>query len=161
MAIRDHRHDEVQVRLARENDRGTCLAIRRRVFIDEQGVPESAELDGLDREAVSWIARLGDQPIGTARARILAGSAKAERVAVLPEYRRRGVGEALMLALERWAFEEGLGRVALNAQEAAVPFYKRLGYAIRGEPFEEAGIPHRAMAKPTGADPPRSASRLE
>ena len=161
MATRDRGRDELQVRLAREDDRAACLAIRRRVFIDEQGVPESAELDGLDREAVSWIARLADQPIGTARARILAGSAKAERVAVLPEYRRQGIGEALMRVLERWAFDRGLERVTLNAQESAVPFYQRLGYAVRGEPFEEAGIPHRAMSKLRGADPARSAGHLE
>jgi predicted GNAT family N-acyltransferase len=35
----------------------------------------------------------------------------------------------------------------LHAREAAVPFYLKLGYALAGEPFEEVGIPHRAMEK--------------
>lgn len=124
-----------------------CMEIRRKVFIEEQGVPEAEELDDLDAHCLLWIARISGRPVGTARVRTLAGDAKVERVAVLSEARRCGVGRALMAAVEDWALSRGLDAVALNAQESAIPFYRSLGYAISGEPFEEAGIPHRAMRK--------------
>ena len=131
-----------------EQDLAECLALRRQVFIDEQGVPESLEIDGLDPEATAWVARLGPRVVGTARARIVAGSAKAERVAVRADLRGSGIGRALMGAIENWARDLGLRRIALNAQESAIPFYLALGYAVTGEPFDDAGIPHRAMEKP-------------
>jgi predicted GNAT family N-acyltransferase len=139
--------EELEIGLAQPADQALCLAIRRRVFIEEQGVPEALELDEFDEEAVCWIARISGRAVGTARARLVEGYAKAERVAVLPELRRRGVGRALMDALEAWAFGRGLDRVGLNAQESAIAFYRTLGYRVTGEPFEEAGIPHRAMTK--------------
>jgi predicted GNAT family N-acyltransferase len=37
--------------------------------------------------------------------------------------------------------------VVLNAWLPVLPFYERLGYAITGPAFTEAGIPHRAMSK--------------
>jgi predicted GNAT family N-acyltransferase len=38
-------------------------------------------------------------------------------------------------------------RVVLNAQTHAVPFYTRLGFAVAGATFMEAGIPHVTMAR--------------
>lgn len=133
--------------------RGDYLAIRRRVFIEEQGVPEPLELDGRDGEATAWLAQYAGRPIGSARARRVDGAIKAERVAVLPAFRRRGIGHKLMRALESWAFEQGVNRVVLNAQESAIPFYKTIGYEITSPPFEEAGIPHRSMAKRRAPNP--------
>ena len=141
----------VDVQRARADDMPLCMEIRRKVFIEEQGVPEAEELDDLDAHCLFWIARISGRPVGTARMRTLAGDAKVERVAVLPEARRCGVGRALMAAVEDWALSRGLDAVALNAQESAIPFYRTLGYAISGEPFEEAGIPHRAMRKRAAA----------
>jgi len=133
--------------IAHRRDRADCFALRRQVFIEEQGVPEALELDGLDDQATLWIARSGSRTVGTARARIVSGVAKAERVAVLAEQRGAGVGRSLMAAIEAWAASRGLQRIALSAQEAAIPFYLGLGYQARGEFFEDAGIPHRAMEK--------------
>ena len=83
----------------------------------------------------------------TARLRFVEGTAKAERVAVLDEHRRKGVGAALMNALEEEASRRGSATVVLHAQEASIPFYESLGYRADGERFFEAGIPHRRMCK--------------
>ncbi len=139
----------VEVDLARAEDMPLCLEIRRKVFIEEQGVSEAEELDDLDAHCLFWIARISGRAVGTARARTVETEAKAERVAVLRESRRHGVGRALMQAIADWAASQGLDAIALNAQESAIPFYRSLDYAITGDPFEEAGIPHRAMRKPT------------
>jgi predicted GNAT family N-acyltransferase len=37
--------------------------------------------------------------------------------------------------------------VLLHAQSSAVGFYTRAGFTPRGEPFEEAGIPHLEMVR--------------
>ena len=41
----------VEVRRARPDELALCFEVRRRVFIDEQGVTEEIEIDGLDRSA--------------------------------------------------------------------------------------------------------------
>jgi len=129
----------------------SCLEIRREVFTLGQGVPEALEFDGLDEEADHLLALSTDgnaeEPIGTARMRVIEGAAKAERVAVRASERRLGVGRALMEAIERRARDRGCGRVVLNAQVAVLGFYEELGYESRGPVFEEAGIAHRAMEK--------------
>lgn len=140
------RHD-VTIRLVGEDALDVCLAIRRVVFTEGQGVPEELEVDGLDGAALHFVAEREGMAIGTARLRLLHGEAKAERVAVLEGQRRGGVGRALMRALEREAARRGAACVVLHAQEASIPFYKRLGYRAEGEPFTEAGIPHRRMQR--------------
>lgn len=124
-----------------------CLALRRAVFVDEQGVDPALDADGLDESATQFLAWANGIPIGTARLRIVDGTAKAERVAVLDDFRGHGVGLALMNVVETSARAQGHRSVLVHAQEAVVPFYERLGYAAEGETFDEAGIPHRRMTK--------------
>lgn len=122
-----------------------CLALRRAVFVDEQGVDPALDADGLDDDATQFLAWANGIPIGTARLRVVDGKAKAERVAVLDDFRGHGVGGALMDAVERYARAQGHRSVLVHAQESVVPFYERLGYAAEGATFDEAGIPHRRM----------------
>lgn len=124
-----------------------CLALRRAVFVDEQGVAPEIDADGLDEQATQFLAWVNGVPIGTARLRVVAGEGKAERVAVLEDFRRHGVGQALMNVVEARARASGLAGVVVHAQESAVPFYERLGYAPDGDVFLEADIPHRRMRK--------------
>lgn len=135
-------------------DMARALEIRRRVFIEEQGVPESEEIDHHDRDpgevtsAVHVLARRDGRPVGTGR--LLIGYASDEhahigRVAVLAEERRGGVGRAVMRALEAEARSRAFPGITLGAQLHAIPFYERLGYVARGEVFLDAGIEHRWM----------------
>ena len=141
----------IRVSTAAPDELAACQELRRRVFVEGQGVPEALELDGRDADSLHFVAREGDQLVGTARLRPVDGAAKAERVAVLESHRKRGVGRQLMRALEEEARARGLSRFVLNAQLEVVAFYEGLGYAPRGEIFEEAGIPHQRMEK--GGDP--------
>lgn len=131
-----------------EADLETALDIRREVFVEEQGVPEDLELDGLDGEATHFLAGRDGEPVGTARLRDYDGIAKVERVAVLEPYRGEGWGERIMAAVEAHAREAGYERVHLAAQVPVVGFYERLGYEVVSEAFMDAGIPHRSMEKP-------------
>ncbi len=120
-------------------------AIRETVFIHEQNVPVELEWDGLDSSCLhvlAWNER-GDA-IGTAR---MQKNGTIGRMAVLKDWRRCGVGRALLQTLLDLAIKQGLARVTLSAQIHALGFYERAGFHVIGEPFMDAGIPHRKMVK--------------
>lgn len=119
-----------------------CRRIRRVVFIEGQGVDEHLEMDGRDDEATHVVARLGDAIVGCARLRMIAGRAKLERIAVLPDHRGRGIGRAILSFLVEEARRRGAREVFMHGQTHALTFYERCGFIRRGEPFLEAGIEH-------------------
>jgi predicted GNAT family N-acyltransferase len=130
-----------------------ALEVRRRVFIEEQQVPESLEIDEHDAgpasvtTALHVLALHEDAPVATGRL-LLAhddGAAHIGRVAVLAAHRRGGYGRAVMLALHGLAREQGIRDITLAAQLHAIGFYERLGYAVHGAVFLDAGIEHRWM----------------
>ena len=139
----------LEVRRARPDELERCLAIRREVFVEEQGVPIDEEMDAHDAGCVHFLAFDAGDAVGTARLRETEGGrVKAERVAVRRSVRRSGIGRALMRALEDEARVRDAGELLLNAQAPVVAFYECLGYRAEGPEFLEAGIPHRAMRKP-------------
>ena len=126
-------------------ERDAAYAIRRRVFQDEQGVPAEEEFDADDEVALHVVAVDGDRAVGTGRLVLHPAHAKIGRMAVLREWRRRGVGRALLDALLAEARRRGAARAVLHAQVHAIGFYERAGFTAEGEVFDEAGIPHRRM----------------
>jgi predicted GNAT family N-acyltransferase len=139
----------MHVRLAESlADRARCLALRRAVFIDEQGVPEALEIDGEDDACVHLLVEEEGGVVGTARLRLKSGGvAKAQRVAVARHRRQHGVGRLVMVGLEDEARRLGATRVQLSSQVSAIPFYERLGYVASGPVYDDAGIPHRDMER--------------
>ncbi|MGI5454049.1 GNAT family N-acetyltransferase [Streptomyces sp. CA-249302] len=147
------------VRVAEEPaDLEACFAVRKEVFVGEQGVPEDLEYDEYDAVAVHVLAvREDGTPLGTGR--LLHGASAAAKVggdltvgslgrlAVAQEARGLGVGVALVRAIEDAARARGLAAVDLHAQTHALGFYERLGYEAYGPEYPEAGIPHRAMRR--------------
>lgn len=128
------------------DDFPACAAIRRRVFIEEQNVPEELELDDLDATAVHLLATQDGRPVGTARLLIEGETAKIGRVAILPELRGTGAGAALMRAALDELRARGVTRAKLGAQTHAIGFYERLGFTVYGPEYDDAGIPHRDMS---------------
>ena len=117
--------------------------VREAVFVEEQGVPLALEWDDLDPDCHHVIARdAAGEPIGTGR---LTPARSIGRMAVLPAWRGRGVGEALLAALVEQARTLGWREVSLHAQASAIGFYARAGFLPAGERFQEAGIEHQGM----------------
>ncbi|WP_129309635.1 GNAT family N-acetyltransferase [Streptomyces sp. L2] len=140
-------------------DRDACFAVRKAVFVAEQGVPEDIEYDAYDAVAVHVLAvRADGVPLGTGR--LLHGEQAAAktggdasvgslgRLAVTREARGLGIGVALVRAIEDAARARGLTAVDLHAQTHALGFYERLGYTAYGPQFDDADMPHRAMRRP-------------
>ncbi len=126
-----------------QRDAMAIAEVRRRVFIEEQGVPEAMEWEGSDADCAWFIARNStNQVVGVAR---LMPAGRVGRMAVLPGWRRRGIGSALLQAALALASEQGLGEATAHAQCHALPFYLGHGFRVEGEEFEEAGIPHRKI----------------
>jgi len=134
------------VRLVDWTDAGEGLrAVRRAVFIDEQAIPEDLEWDAFDavyRHAIAEDAT--GTAIGCGR---LLPDGHIGRMAVLREWRGRGVGAALLVHLIDLARSRGLARAVLEAQTSAMPFYARHGFVASGDEYLEAGIPHRTMTR--------------
>ena len=133
-------------------DEAGVARVRREVFIEEQGVPESLEWEPLDAECVWFIARIGatvgagdaaGEVIGVVR---LTPDARIGRMAVRACWRRRGLGAALLAAAMEEARRLGYGGVRLSAQTHALPFYARFGFRTEGGVYQDAGIPHVAMS---------------
>ena len=124
-------------------DAKVISAIRHRVFVEEQEVPVEIEQDGRDATAYHWLATdFEDRCIGTVR---LLPDGQIGRMAVLPEYRRQGIGFTLLeLAVQR-ARRLALDEAYLHAQSYAEEFYARAGFVKRGDEFLEAGILHVEM----------------
>lgn len=121
---------------------GWLRTIRQAVFIDEQHIEPELEWDDDDAVAVHFLLIHDNHPVGTAR---LLADGHIGRVAVLPEFRGRGLGDVLMREVMARARALGHERLLLSAQTYALDFYRRLGYRPQGDEYLEAGIPHRAM----------------
>ena len=121
--------------------------IRTQVFQKEQGVSPELEFDGLDADAIQFLAYLNGKAVATARIReIDADTVKIERLAVLPEYRKQGIGKQLMeSALSVSRLDKS--QVIVHAQEYIASLYQQLGFEVVGERFGEAGIDHVKMVK--------------
>lgn len=137
----------MNVEIGLSEDIATCLALRRTVFIDEQGVSEAEEVDGQDADALHLLARLDDQPVGTARLLTYDDTVKIGRVCVLKDQRGTGLGAELILrASVRIASDlPNVRRVKLGAQLQAKAFYEKLGFTAFGPVYDDAGIDHRDM----------------
>ncbi|MCF8484224.1 MAG: GNAT family N-acetyltransferase [Rhodobacteraceae bacterium] len=137
------------MQIAPSRDIATCLLLRRRVFIDEQGISEADELDDLDDEAIHLLAHLDGRPVGSARLLIRGEMGVIGRVCVLAEARGTGLGAALIrAALAELHRHPGLTQAKLGAQTYALGFYERLGFVAIGPVYDDAGIPHRDMISP-------------
>ena len=128
-------------------DLQTCFELRRIVFIDEQGVPVSEEIDALDPECLHLLARDGDMAVGTARVHLSGQIAKIGRVCVLKSHRGSGLGAALIRAAMDVARDKAT-TAKLGAQVSAIGFYEALGFVAQGPVYDDAGIDHRDMVRP-------------
>jgi predicted GNAT family N-acyltransferase len=129
-------------------DMDRAWAIRRRVFIEEQRVPEEIEMDAEDSHAFHALATLDGVAIGCGR--MLehgAGEVKIGRMAVLREFRSKGVGAQILRFLIDRARTRGWRKAVLHAQLTAEGFYLSEGFKPVGGSFDEAGIAHRLMER--------------
>jgi len=128
-----------------EEAQPVAAPIRFAIFVGEQNVPAGIELDEMDAKCMHAIAYdESGKAIGTGR---LLPEGRIGRMAVVKEWRRRGVGADLLEALVAEARRRGHAEVTLSAQLQAAEFYRSHGFVAEGKVYTEAGILHQAMRK--------------
>ncbi len=125
-------------------DEEQMVELRTRVFVGEQKVPASLELDALDADCLHVKALDGNACIGTGR---LLPDGYIGRMCVASEFRNQGIGTLMLENLIQQAETAGHVQVMLNSQSYAIPFYQKNGFVIDSDEFIEAGIPHRHMVR--------------
>lgn len=125
------------------------LALRTKVFVEEQKVPVELEIDELESKTIHVVGYNHQHAIATARIYEKSPHTyKVQRVAVDSELRGQKVGMQLMQEVERYVSSLEGKAMILEAQDYAIPFYEKLGFIITDpNGFMDAGIPHHAMAK--------------
>ena len=119
--------------------------LRFAIFVGEQNVPAGIELDDLDASCVHAVAfDIDNKAIGTGR---LLPDGHIGRMAVVKEWRRRGIGAEILETLMAEARKRGHAEVVLSAQLQAAEFYRNFGFVAEGKVFEDAGILHQHMRK--------------
>ena len=124
-----------------------CLVVRGIVFCEEQKCPYSREVDGLDFSAIHFLCTAENEPIATARMRLLKDYAKIERLAVRKEYRGKGIGKDMFTFVLNHANEMGYNKIKIHAQVYLLRFYEDFGFVKQGEKFLDANIEHYCMVK--------------
>ena len=121
-----------------------AFMVRRKVFVEEEGVDPALEYDANEPMAHHYLVLLGEKPVGTARWRETPDGIKLERFAVLKEFRNQGIGEKLVAEVINDVLPSGK-KIYLHSQLRAVPFYERNGFTRQGEIFYEANMGHFYM----------------
>jgi GNAT superfamily N-acetyltransferase len=105
-------------------------------YVDRYGGPDEAVVDPaefLPPEGLFLVAEVAGEPAGCGAWRAdPSGGVEIKRVYVAPGFRRRGLAQLLVAALERSAAEAGHGSVVLNTgerQPEAIALYTDLGYS--------------------------------
>ena len=139
------------VSVKKQADLDICKAIRRRVFIDEQGVAEALEIDEHDvlgGKCRHYYALADGVPAAACRVMDKGeGIAKLQRFCVLPEYRKAGLGRFMLERLEDICRAGNFNQIEMGAQCYAAPFYEKCGYRVVSGIFLDAGIEHVKMEK--------------
>ena len=116
--------------------------IRELVFILEQDIAPEDEWDDQDPISIHFVVYDADQPIATAR---LLSNDHVGRVAVLKDYRSKGIGKLVMQEIIALAKQQQRKELILSSQVHATQFYSGLGFAVQGESYLDCGIPHVDM----------------
>jgi len=128
-----------------------AFAVRKTVFVEEQGFSLEIELDEIDAVAhhVVFYDR-EDKPVGCGRIfpdKAEPGTWIIGRVAALAHLRGTGLGRLLIEEMERRAKALGAVKTVLGAQCRAAGFYRRMGYSPFGEHYYEEACEHVHMHK--------------
>jgi len=123
--------------------KASCRPLRDAIFIQEQNVPPDLEWDDLDENCIHAVAYdRENHAIATGR---LLSDGHIGRMAVLSEWRNKGVGSTILKLLVSHSLEQLGQKPWLDAQLKAIDFYLQHGFKAHGEVFTDAGILHRHM----------------
>jgi predicted GNAT family N-acyltransferase len=126
------------------DDEQNVRLIRNTVFSSEQNINPDIDFDGKDSSAFHVLIFVDGKSAGTGR---MLNDGHIGRVAVLNEFRGKGLGSRIIESLIREAIKNRFVRVYLGSQKHAFIFYTKLGFTPFGKEYIEANIAHISMEK--------------
>lgn len=117
--------------------------VRTETMVKGFRIPLHKEFDEGDSEESLYVLVLDDiYPVAACRIHVSDNeeTAKIERVSVLSEYRKKGVGRLLIEEAENWIRESGVKKICITSRDEAVGFYEALGYKADYNRQTDTGI---------------------
>lgn len=117
--------------------------VRTETMVKGFRIPLHKEFDEGDSEESLYVLVLDDiYPVAACRIHVSDNeeTAKIERVSVLSEYRKKGVGRLLIEEAENWIRESGVKKICITSRDEAVGFYDALGYKADYNRQTDTGI---------------------
>jgi putative N-acetyltransferase (TIGR04045 family) len=135
------------------------FAVRRAVFVEEQGLFRGTDVDEHDREAILIVAvsSEGGAIVGAVRCYPGEGGVwYGGRLAVLPSYRHQAqsIGAELCRVAEATVIARDCRQFLAYIQLQNLRFFERLGWRALGEPTLHCGELHQLMAASLAASHP-------
>ena len=97
---------------------------------------------------MAWLVIYERVPNPDERVRL---SGDLQSVYVIPEFRGRGVGAALVMATCDAADRRGLAKITVDSSDLAMPLYRRLGFADSQRVLQRPRVTPPAAAIPSAA----------
>ena len=141
--------------ISNSDDLSACSEIRRKVFVEEQGVSETIVFDKYDKadvpETLSLLVfeKATEKNVASVRIVFKKDLEKwyLQRVAVLKEERRKGLGDLLMILAEEKCKELKIGELYVSSQFWIKDLYIKHGFEQVGETYLEAEMLHILLKK--------------
>ena len=143
---------KLRTRLAQTpKEREAHFAIRKEVFVKEQGLFKESDVDEHDERAIPIICTVDGVIGGTVRVYPLEGDTwVGGRLAVLKEYRTYVVGPLLVKKAMKTVRERGCETFLAYIQPQNVRFFERLRWKPTGEELSIKGVTHCVMKADLG-----------
>jgi predicted GNAT family N-acyltransferase len=124
------------------------IALRQRILREPLGLAYTEEQLYAEREEIRFGLFIADELRGCLLLKRVDGTTlQMRQVAIDASLQGKGLGRALVVEAERYAFENGYKNIILHARETVIPFYEKSGYCCISGQYIEVGIPHRTMSK--------------
>lgn len=133
---------DFRIRVATPAELEAVKHIRKIVFTEEQNIPASLDNDGLDEGSIHGIIihHQSNRIAASGRLYIKPHSTLAvlARIAVLQEFRGKGLGKEVVRFLETVAKAKGATHAELHPHKYLSKFYADMGYRLANE--EETNV---------------------
>lgn len=123
---------DIEIRQAKLYDVPAMARIERESFDSPWSADEiTKDVASNDGSIYVALALVGEERAGYADMRIITGESQIYNIAISPEFRRQGIGEALLAHMIEKSEELGLSIITLEVRsgnEAAMALYEKMGF---------------------------------
>lgn len=132
-----------------DDDLSDVFQIRRRVFVEEKGISEEIEFDGLDNMCLHGLIKVQGKKLGAGRILYDGETFRLGHIAVLEDERGKKYGDFLVRMLIDRCFVSGALEVVVETGCDTAGFFEKIGFYKSGEGSERADKTNQFVMKLT------------